>query len=115
MAGIKWKHRKKAATTTIQYLTSGLHAQFSYHYGGQTKTCRKKLLTDDTWKPEDEEVPYTEKWISTLVPAPKRSTLGVVAALDSVVGLCSGIESNISTNKDTQSHVHSEFKSSAYR
>ncbi len=65
----------------------------------------------------DEEVPHTEKWkwISTPVPAPKRSTLGVVAALDSVVGLCSGIESNISKNKDTQSYVHSDFKSSAYR
>lgn len=35
--------------------------------------------------------------------------------MDSVVGLCSGIESNISKNKDTQSYVHSEFKSSAYR
>lgn len=66
-------------------------------------------------KTGDEEVPHTEKWISTPVPAPKRSTLGVVAALDSVVGLCSGIESNISKNKDTQSNVHSEFKSSAYR
>ena len=42
-----------------------------------------------------------EKWISTPVPEPKRSTLGVVAALDSVVGLCSGIESNISKNKHT--------------
>lgn len=61
----------------------------------------------------DEGVPDTEKWISTPVPAPKRSTLGVVAALDSVVGLCSGIESNISKNKDTQLYVHSDFKSSA--
>lgn len=50
----------------------------------------------------DGEVPHTQKkWISTPVPAPKRSTLGVVAALDSVEGLCSGIESNISTDKDT--------------
>lgn len=63
----------------------------------------------------DEQVPHTDKWISTPVPAPKRSTLGVVAALDSVVGLCSGIESNISKNKDTQSNVHSDFKSSAFR
>lgn len=38
----------------------------------------------------------------------------MVAALDSVVGLCSGIESNISKNKDTQSYVHSDFKSSAF-
>lgn len=66
-------------------------------------------------KPEEmREVPDTEKWISTPVPAPKRSTLGVVAALDSVVGLCSGIESNISKNKDTQLYVHSDFKSSAF-
>jgi len=63
----------------------------------------------------DEEVPHTDTWISAPVPAPKRSTLGVVAALDSVVGLCSGIESNISKNKDTQPHVHSDFKSRAYR
>lgn len=63
----------------------------------------------------DEEAPHTEKWQSTPVPAPKRSRLGVVAALDSVVGLCSGIESNISKNKDTQSDVHSDFKSSANR
>lgn len=57
---------------------------------------------------------HTEKWISTLVPAPKRSTLGVVAALDSVVGLCAGIESNISKNKDTQLYVHSDSKSRAF-
>lgn len=57
---------------------------------------------------------HTEKWISTLVPAPKRSTLGVVAALDSVVGLCAGIESNISKNKDTQLYVHSDSKSWAF-
>lgn len=53
----------------------------------------------------DEQVPHTETWISAPVPAPKRSTLGVVAALGSVVGLCSGIESNISKNKDKQSYV----------
>lgn len=62
----------------------------------------------------EEGVPDTEKWISTPVPAPKRSTLGVVAALGSVGGLCSGIESNISKNKDTQLDVHSDFKSSAF-
>lgn len=62
----------------------------------------------------DEGVPDTTKWISTPVPAPKRSTLGVVAALDSVVGLCSGIESYISKNKDTQLDVHSDFRSSAF-
>ena len=44
----------------------------------------------------------TERWPWAPVPEPNRSTLGVVAALDSAVGLCSGIESNISTNKDTQ-------------
>lgn len=55
-----------------------------------------------------EEAPQTEKGTSTPVPAPKRSTLGVVAALDSVVGLCSGIESNISKNRDRQPHGHSD-------
>lgn len=65
-------------------------------------------------KPEEMKGFHTEKWISTLVPAPKRSTLGVVAALDSVVGLCAGIESNISKNKDTQLYVHSDSKSRAF-
>ncbi len=48
----------------------------------------------------------TELRESTPVPAPKRSTLGVVA-LGSVEELCSGIESNISINKDT--HMHYAF------
>lgn len=65
-------------------------------------------------KPREMKRFHTEKWISTLVPAPKRSTLGVVAALDSVVGLCAGIESNISKNKDTQLYVHSDCKSCAF-
>lgn len=65
-------------------------------------------------KPGEMKRFHTEKWISTLVPAPKRSTLGVVAALDSVVGLCAGIESNISKNKDTQLYVHSDSKSCAF-
>lgn len=65
-------------------------------------------------KPEEMKRFHTEKWISTLVPAPKRSTLGVVAALDSVVGLCAGIESNISKDKDTQLYVHSDSKSRAF-
>lgn len=82
---------------------------------GDKPRCVGKKTDDREVTRRDEEVPHTEKWISSPVPAPKRSTLGVVAALDSVVGLCSGIESNISKNKDTQSYVHSDFKSSAYR
>lgn len=81
--------------------------------GGGIKNSQQRSGRMETRR--GEEVPHTEKWLSTPVPAPKRSTLGVVAALDSVVGLCSGIESNISKNKDTQSDVHSDFKSSEHR
>lgn len=108
----------EATTTTVKCLTSGLHAHFTYHYEGDKPrclgiNCRQKSGHIETRG--DGEAPHTQKWISTPVPEPKRSTLGVVAALDSVVGLCSGIESNISKNKDRQPHGHSDFKSGAFR
>lgn len=105
---------EKAATRRIHDLTSGSHAQFSNHNERQTKTCEGGDRGVEAQKPGEMKRFHTEKWISTLVPAPKRSTLGVVAALDSVVGLCAGIESNISKNKDTQLYVHSDSKSCAF-
>lgn len=116
VVGIMRQHRQKAATRTIHNFPRELHAQESNHYGGEPRHVGgKKQLT------EEQRHRNQKRWrcsthretISTLVPAPKRSTLGVVAALDSVVGLCSGIESNISKNKDTQSYFHSDSKSSA--
>lgn len=51
----------------------------------------------EEWELEEmEKVSHTDTYVSHPVPAPKRSTLGVVAALDSVVGLCSGMDSSIS-------------------
>lgn len=39
VAGRKTQRRQKAATMTIHDRTSELHAQFSYHNGGQSKMC----------------------------------------------------------------------------
>lgn len=94
-----------------------MHSSHSTMGDKPRRVCGGERTVDrgaEAWKPEEIERFHTEKWISTPVPAPKRSTLGVVAALDSVVGLCSGIESNISTNKHTQSDVHGELNSNAF-
>jgi len=80
----------------------------TFHYEDKPRRSgQKKQMTKKKGETRRDETRRSiEVWESTPVPAPNRSTLGVVA-LGSVEELCSGIESNISINKDTHLHYAS--------